>query len=362
MNTHARKSEENLSKTFVNHSNRKSGSNNSIFQLIDKRSGAIAKRKLQKMASDSLYAMQMKAFQNRANKSLHERQVAQFQVNRYAKSMDLNITSTRVKPFPVIGAVQRKAEPGKMNIVGEEHYEQTIPDKAANIRVDEREFTKEKLKGNYWTEADPFIISEGRQFYGDDPVLRATEALNAAQDVLSRLLKGYLAERNKLNFWTTELLAETQRIDEPTKRELNRIAKLLIRIFIQTDLYFKSKTTAIEPIKSVNRKKKPSGCPYFLSEQIKQVEPGIIKWLEKRYSIQKNPDISKERSRNMLMSAVYAKNGGLKGVWKVGNDHVKDMKRKDFGVKSLTETLDGVTLTSKEEFALQVENYIKAFE
>ena len=79
MNTHADKTQDNKSQSVANAISQKQSSGESTFQFVDNQPEAIAQRKLQEMANNSLRVMQLKAFQDMANNSPQAKQAAQLQ-------------------------------------------------------------------------------------------------------------------------------------------------------------------------------------------------------------------------------------------------------------------------------------------
>lgn len=80
MNTHADKTQENKSHSVANWFSQKQSSGQSTFQFVDNRPEAIAQKKLQEVANNSLQVKQMKAFQEMANNRPQVKQAAQLQV------------------------------------------------------------------------------------------------------------------------------------------------------------------------------------------------------------------------------------------------------------------------------------------
>lgn len=93
MNTHADKTQNNKSQSVANTVAQKKSGTGSVFQFVDKRTGAIAQRKLQEIANNNRQAMQLRSFQDLADNSPQTKQAAQLQAiaNNYSAQQQPSI-------------------------------------------------------------------------------------------------------------------------------------------------------------------------------------------------------------------------------------------------------------------------------
>ena len=120
MNTHADKSQENKSQSVANAVSQKSSSGESTFQFLDNRPEAVAQRKLQEMANNSIQAMQLKAFQEMVNNSSRAVQFhgnESTRLNLHPKTIE---TSSEVSQLFGINGLENDAPPEAKSMTPEE--------------------------------------------------------------------------------------------------------------------------------------------------------------------------------------------------------------------------------------------------
>jgi hypothetical protein len=252
--------------------------------------------------------------------------------------------------------VQRKLVPEKLNIAGENHLE-----------INEQRREKEKEFGNkifdgYWTEEKPFIINENNEdvaYFGDDPFLRALSALNEAGRILTNLQKGNLFEVKRLQEWVNELEKEVERIYEADEKAIViELTHQLSAISTKTSQFLKAaQSQSVEFNLEDNRRR--------LSEELDKLHTShterVLRLYQGRFPGEQQitvESITKRRSDQMWASANWAAHRSIRGVWKVGDDHIVDLS-KSLKAGELNEGETMVTLTNKVEFDGEFEKWLR---
>jgi hypothetical protein len=257
--------------------------------------------------------------------------------------------------------IQRKIEKGKLNLVGEKHSE-------SDLRRDNEKYMLERdyefnQRTQYWQEGD---FRGRKERYGDSPNYRVLQSaavllqsVRVFRECVGRIIDVGDVERLKAagvlkTVPITEMRTPYDRFkssvefcvsQEEEDKELTAEANDIVA-FLGDDLDNIQKEGDLQDLQAGELK----GALNDLSKKASEWQT----WTElllRRYNFDpKNgpqkiiESVSLERSRFMLE---VAKDSPQTGVWKVGEDHMKDMK------KLLSDGTDNPTLTTREEFNKQ---------
>jgi hypothetical protein len=277
--------------------------------------------------------------------------------------------------------VQRLVEPGKFNIVGEVHDESKLRRQDERAMAEDLGFPRE----SYWEEYEFQYERAGKVRPGDDPRLRT---LDAAAEVAFRLRSA-----DTYCSWTLAILTDVQ-IDYTVLKEYVKGLRKRLFLTLKHGLELKVESLKVSLTDERNRSLRTAagklvhgiaaGAPEYrrqLREDARLVTtaPSTLQStltdLQKRIDIWKTylalifqeqgygddlPEsslnfetelekVTVDRSSHMYKVAkAAATKGGMTGVWKVGDRHLKDMGGL---VKH-----DRVVLTSRDQFNEQYEN------
>ena len=322
MNTHADKTQENKSQSVLSdHSQMQSGGE-STFQFVDNRPEAVAQRKLQEMANNSPRAMQLKAFQEMANNSPEAKQAAQLQA--MAKEYSAHQQPLIQKSHPLTEVAQKvdaeglvqlaPLNNGKLNLVGESHF------KDPQRKAAEKAYGERLGGGNYWPEksfrygadrrrGDPDNLIIG---YRIDRFKRHIDDLETSYEISD--VKGMLKYCKRLpNDFTSADKFPHQGEQAPM---LNALVKLEKWAQGLKDSWAADHLD-LNAWQSLVNKKLLFIKPEY--EQLNKKYEAITKRNSERDAI----DSRYARSDAMWIGAAK---GGQTGLWKIGQNHVDDIK------------------------------------
>jgi len=126
MNTHADKKREHKSQEVLDMDSQMQSGNEGVFGYVDNRSGAIAQRKIQKMANNSHQVSQLSAFQAMANNGSQHNQVVQLENGDMSPSL---------QDMDDINAIDKKAGEKSMEVTKQEYLREQM--ELLVVRVDE---------------------------------------------------------------------------------------------------------------------------------------------------------------------------------------------------------------------------------
>jgi hypothetical protein len=236
--------------------------------------------------------------------------------------------------------LQMIVQSGKVNLVGEEHYEMTKPDRASHIRAVEEKYARSMDIDKISNESDFTIeLASGQTIYGDDPMLRIMDTAHACRVVLASMAKGNFAEHAKLDANAQEILGNANRMSggDPDYETAKNIGAKLETLAIAAEDFIRSPSHAEEG---------EALLKVDLTKGLTELDSTLIRFIPK-------DQVNATRSRNMLLSAFLHRRTSDSGViWKVGNEHAIDLR--DADAKELDR--HGVTVTEKGEFMTAVEN------
>jgi hypothetical protein len=301
---------------------------------VDNRPEAIAQRKLQEMA----------------NSSPHARQAAQLQMIANNKSDSL---------------IQRKPlNSGVLNMAGENH------DKSDEFRIWEAEYTKEKTHGTYWQE-DEFKVNKPKtdveeetvSVFGDPKILQMVNIIQLnTKDLLDVVI--FLGRLQKV---------KATRFNLPLSRTLVFSNYKLIKLHLPKMKAFGNVYKKLKPQAQKELPKRPEykkACDLYIQFGDKFYDgfvAGIDQWISDTSKLNENEAnaeqlnkaaadgisfismgnqlivmmfekelVSAEENQQLLDGVIFARSEAMhnaategknvKGVWKVGNTHVKDIK------------------------------------
>jgi len=306
MNTRADKTQENKSQSAANAGFHKKSISGSAFQFVDNRPGSIQMQKMQNMANNSHAALQLKKLQS-----------------------------------------------GKLNVVGEHHKEST------ERRQLEISLAREEVGGGYWTE-DQFRIRD-RKFteffekgsesdpraFGDPLYLRIAESIRYVEDArddFNTHWKEWIKEDQEEEE-LAEIKVELQKILAVCKTHLNEAYRLLTLAGNNEERKSYNESQEFHLIQIGKYLGKTKDLFLELAETWKGNTLGqliVSKFFESFQDFSYQIDIlcisaaelggadlettSKLRSDAMDKGAEKGKN--IVGVWKIGYDHVGDIKGK----------------------------------
>lgn len=198
MNAYANKAQKNKSQPVANDASKGQADGESNFQRIDNRPEAIAQRKLQEMINNSLQSKRAIQLQAMINNSLQSKRMVQLQAMANDSSNHpilKNLNLATQKKYDANNSdllIQRKPlNSGVLNVVGERH------DESDKLRAWEGQYAREKTGGEYWQE-DEFKINipkpnkepeETVSVFGDPKILQMANIIHFNTKDLANIVK-----------------------------------------------------------------------------------------------------------------------------------------------------------------------------
>ncbi len=306
MNTHIDKTQENKSQLTINTVSQKESSNGSAFQLVDNRQEAVAQRKLQEMMNNRPALIQLKKLQSK-----------------------------------------------KLNVVGENHKESN------ERREQEKSLAKQEVGGEYWIENE-FRIRKRKllemyakgsesdpRAFGDPIYLRIAESLmyvEAAKGAFIENWKNWIKEDQEEGE-LAQFKFELQKILVDCKTHLNEAFRLGTQALnneeskehdVAQGFYMEQIRKTIEETRTYFLKMAEIWKAENLSKLIEIGFPDQFKEFSNQIDILcisakqlggGNFDVVRQR-RSDAMDKGAEKGKSQVGVWKIGYEHVQDIKEK----------------------------------
>lgn len=279
------------------------------------------------------------------------------------------IQSSNVSNRTLSPPIQRAIESGKLNIVGELHRDDANEEHSESFRADDKKFFEEMGIAPYWNEYE--FRKYGTEEMADPPYLSYLQVARRLYDRIMAATK-YLGDISRFPFILDDddeqdlqeewgIMAEIQEIAEETKsagqnlnfheysaeaNEGNDKFKVP-----DADLTF-IEELCLEWI-SVQENSKISAketdrLTLGIGKRLKNSSFQVLVTVNK---IGTFDEIRMQRSEAMLMAAMLSGQKEVTGVWKIGKDHIDDIRQilKEKKLTSLFEN-SNLTLTSYEDF------------
>jgi hypothetical protein len=258
----------------------------------------------------------------------------------------------------------RKLVPNTLNLVGERH------DESDKVRTTETYFSRIRTKGPYWQEGEFKMFDEHSQYFGDAPILRFVFWCSQIKELLDSMLKIGVIPRG--NYYSVD-----QKLDELLSNMKLKIfdyiaeGQLELERFQERFQKSESKFIPYSVFQKINTAMKTYNLSYFkylliqLQEDIRSINTGQAFNDEKNSSLKRyqeelakivsdlsgsqlSVEVSRIRSIAMFKAFMYARGKDVKGVWKVGQEHINDLSK---------DPLMGKELTSREEFIEELNSW-----
>lgn len=215
--------------------------------------------------------------------------------------------------------LQSKIVKDKLNVVGENHKESDLD----NRREQEKKIASSDAGGEYWEEYQ-FNTKGWFPSFGDDPDLRARQQLATLRDFAGYFVKDY-ATYSSAKSHTTE---DHDKIYFDVSAIVDAARQAVIEERQSTD---PKVIDALPHAKSLGewmtmiQDSRVKDSPLVLSEKIlrgiKDLQTNIIRYIGNKST----DEISTERSAHMGKIASGRKGKKFRGIWKVGDSHVRDI-------------------------------------
>ena len=348
MNSHADKTHDSKRQPVVKSVSQDQNKGLSDFQIDDNRAEAIAQRKVQQIANNSNQVKQMKAVQKIANSTSKAEQTTQM------KAIDPKMP------------IQKKAlNAGVLNVAGEHH------DKSDKLRIWEEDYAREKTGGAYWQE-DEFKFSKQKpkgnvgetvSVHGDPKILQMANVIHfCTKSVID--INRYIDRLTRVKATKFNLPMNRSLVFDTCKLVNNHLPKL--RAFRK--LFKKLQPQALSELPNQPDYK---GIYDFYSvygnEFFNDYVSGVKKWVSATLELDQDKtdkdqlnnaakgglvhlpkgkslinklflkeDVSAVENQEGLENVIYSRSKAMheaatagkasKGVWKVGETHVSDIK------------------------------------
>ena len=368
MKTHAHKTQEKQRQSVAATGSKKLSVGDSTFPFVDNRPEAIAQRTLRELVKNSSRVSRLKSLQALAENSPRTRQATQSQA--------LLDSYSAQKQQPIHKTIQPKISGSAFNMVGESHDKVT--------RSAEKEYLS-KAYGippeKYWTEFE--FLSRARNYAGIRK--HADPPIGHVRTMLLGIASAVEGMRVSIGF---ELFAKEPKVPDSVAKDMKLVSSYWKNAYGSFILFYAPKAPSedVQTRKSFALEKDEEqrmqeaalladpihplmlqlqswieGEDFFVFESrasaifklLKKVHPLILELDAKMGGIkvgsaaQSSRAVMDERNVSMIHGASQAGQIGERGVWKVGNEHIRDLKPLESGF-----LLRGsnVTLTEGGEF------------